>query len=132
MGTRHLARRSALVVALAIALIVVSTGAAKHQAGGPTEIAPPTISGVAIAGRTLTANPGTWTGVPPITYKFQWLRCKAEAGDDSSTSSCTSISGATTLTYAIASQDLGFRIRVRVTASNKQGAASRRRPRRPW
>ena len=88
--------RRALIVATSIAaLVVVATGAASPQAG-PSEIAPPVISGAAIVGRTLTGSPGTWSGVEPITYKFQWLRCQAAAGDDSSTSSCTNISGGTT------------------------------------
>jgi hypothetical protein len=78
-------------VAVAGALVIVSTGAARQQAG-PNEIASPTISGVAITGRTLTANPGQWSGAQPITSKYQRLRCKTDAGDDSSTSSCTNIS----------------------------------------
>jgi hypothetical protein len=115
--------RRALAVSVALgALAIVSTGSARRKAG-PNEIAPPSISGVAIAGRTLTGNPGSWNGQQPISYKFQWLRCKANAGDDSSTSSCTSISGANKTTYTIVSGDLGFRLRVRVTASNKQGSS---------
>ena len=123
MAPGSLARRAASLMAIAGALVVVSTGAARQQAG-PNEIAPPTISGVAITGRTLTANPGQWSGAQPITFKYQWLRCKADAGDDSSTSSCTNISGATKVEYVAASQDLGFRLRVRVTANNKQGSTT--------
>jgi len=117
----NLARRAVVVATIASALVVVSTGAARLQAG-PTEIAPPTISGPAIAGKTLTGSPGTWSGAQPITYKFQWLRCKADAGDDSSTSSCSNVSGGTTTTYSATSSDLGFRLRFRVKASNKQGS----------
>jgi hypothetical protein len=116
------ARRALIVAASIAALIVAATGAASPQAG-PSEIAPPVISGAAIVGRTLTGSPGTWSGSQPITYKFQWLRCQADAGDDSSTSSCTSISGGTRTTYTTASSDLGFRLRFRVKASNKQGSA---------
>ena len=55
-------------------------------------------------GQRLTANRGTWSGEPPITYSFQWLRCST-AGDncseiagatDNSTSSSTNDSGRTT------------------------------------
>jgi hypothetical protein len=118
----HFARRAIAVATFAAALVIVSTGAARQQAG-PNQIAPPVISGPAIAGKTLTGSPGTWSGVQPISYKFQWLRCKADAGDDSSTSSCSSISGATTTTYGVTSSDIGLRLRFRVTASNKQGSS---------
>ena len=113
--------RALLVAASVIALVVVSTGSAR-QAAGPGEVAPPVISGAAIVGRTLTGSPGTWSGVQPISYAYQWLRCKADAGDDSSTSSCTNIGGATTTSYTAVSGDLGFRLRFRVKASNKQGS----------
>ena len=120
---KHRIARRVLAVAAGIgALAIVSTGAARQQAPGPTEIAPPTISGAAIVGGTLSGSPGTWSGSQPITYKFQWLRCKADSGDDSSTSNCASISGATTTSYAATSSDLGQRLRFRVTASNKQGS----------
>jgi hypothetical protein len=119
----RLTRRVVVTGALAAGLAVVSTGGARPSVG-PTEIAPPAISGVAIAGRTVTGSPGTWSGVQPITYKLQWLRCKADAGDDSSTASCVSIGGATTTTYVVASADLGFRLRFRVQASNKQGKST--------
>jgi len=119
----RLTRRVVVTGALAAGLAVVSTGGARPSVG-PTEIAPPAISGVAIAGRTVTGSPGTWSGVQPITYKLQWLRCKADAGDDSSTASCASISGATTTSYVVASADLGFRLRFRVQASNKQGKST--------
>ena len=122
MKPQRRARRMIAGVAFAAALVVVSTSAARQQAG-PTQIAPPTISGAAIVGRTLTGSPGTWSGVQPISYKLQWLRCKADAGDDSSTSSCTNLGGATTTSYTPTSSDLGFRLRFRVNASNKQGSS---------
>lgn len=118
----HFAHRALALATLTGALVVVSTGAARLLAG-PTEIAPPVISGPAIVGSTLTGSPGTWSGKQPINYAFQWLRCKADAGDDSSTSSCSSISGATRTTYTATSSDLGLRLRFRVKASNSQGSS---------
>jgi hypothetical protein len=41
----------------------------------PTNLTPPTIIGVAQQGQTLTADPGTWDGVPPVDYSFQWQHC---------------------------------------------------------
>ena len=41
----------------------------------PASTALPTISGTASEASTLKADPGTWIGEPPITFRFQWLRC---------------------------------------------------------
>jgi len=81
---------------------------------GPPNTAPPTISGTASVGSTLTANPGTWTGTS-ITFTYQWRQCDA-AGDN-----CTSITGATNSTYVIASGDAGHTIRVAVTGTDATG-----------
>ena len=121
MKLRQVGRNALAVAACVTALVVVAAGAASPQAG-PSEIAPPVISGAAIVGRTLSGSPGTWSG-QPTSYKFQWLRCQADAGDDSSTSSCANIGGGTTTSYTTASSDLGFRLRFRVKASNRQGSA---------
>ena len=43
--------------------------------GPPVNRSAPTISGTPTQGQTLTANPGTWNGTPPITYGYQWRRC---------------------------------------------------------
>jgi hypothetical protein len=116
--------RALAVVVFATALVVVSSGGARALASGPAEIAPPVISGPAIVGDSLTGSPGTWAGVRPITYRFQWLRCRADAGDDTSTSSCSAISGATTTSYTATSSDVGLRLRFRVQATNGQGSST--------
>jgi hypothetical protein len=59
-----------------------------------------------------------WSGVAPITYAFQWLRC-SRAGDN-----CSEIAGATDTTYVLVTNDTGRTIRVRVTARNSDGARS--------
>ena len=83
-------------------------------AGAPAETAPPTISGQAEAGKTLTATTGKWTGTAPISYSFSWQVC------NSSVSSCTD-SGETGNAYTIPAADVGKRIRVKVTAKNAAG-----------
>jgi len=120
VSARRLFRRGAPVAVAAIALVIASAGSAS-PAAGPTEIASPAISGVAVVGKAVTGSAGSWSGTQPITFAYQWLQCKADAGDDSSTSSCRTISGATTTSYTVSNNDLGMRLRFRVTASNKQG-----------
>lgn len=89
---------------------------AATAATGPVNTAPPTITGDASAGGTLTASPGTWNGVAPITFKYQWLIC----GNDGN--ACHDISGATTQSYQPTKADAGNTIRVKVTATDSSGS----------
>ena len=84
----------------------------------PANTALPAISGEAKDEKTLTASTGTWTGSLPITYSYQWESCNASG------ESCTNISGATSSTYAIAHEQVGHTLRVKVTAKNNVGEAS--------
>jgi hypothetical protein len=87
--------------------------------GAPINTAPPTISGSAKVGQTLTANAGGWTGYPVPTYTFQWQRCNRGGN------SCSAIGSATTkTTYSVTSADSGRTIRVSVKATNAVGSAS--------
>ena len=81
---------------------------------------PPSISGNAYSTQTLTASPGTWTG-NPTSYAYQWWRCPAQP------TSCTSpiqIAGATNQTYVVQAADVGFTLRILVTATNPSGSNS--------
>jgi glucose/arabinose dehydrogenase/PKD repeat protein len=84
----------------------------------PSNTAPPTITGTAQQGQTLTATDGTWTGTQPITFTRQWRRC------DTSGANCTNIAGATASTYVPSATDVGSTIRIRVTATNTAGNAT--------
>jgi hypothetical protein len=84
----------------------------------PQDTVPPTISGTAQVGQTLTASTGTWTGQAPLTFAYHWRRC------DRTGANCADISGATSKTYAVTSADEGTTLRVRVTARNSAGTAS--------
>ncbi len=113
-------KRTVIISALAaIALIVASQVGARTNAG-PTNLVDPSIEGAAIVGTTLTADKGTWSGAVN-TYKYQWLRCKPEGGDDSSSATCATISDATQQTHVVVSSDTGKRLRVRVTATSGGG-----------
>jgi hypothetical protein len=107
---------SAAAVAL-VTLLLPMSGAALPQAA-PANTSPPTITGTAAKGQTLVASSGSWSGTTPINFTFAWQRC------DSAGANCSTISGATSTTYVLASADVGARMRVLVTASNAEGSAS--------
>jgi hypothetical protein len=80
----------------------------------PQSVSPPTIAGKPVAGETLTASPGTWTGLPD-SYSYQWLQC------DSAGAACITVSGATGQVFTARNEDVGKTIRVRVGARNSRG-----------
>src|SRR5438477_422927 len=95
-----------------------STAVVQPPPTPPANTAPPTISGTAQDGQTLTASPGTWTGTQPISYAYQWQRC------DSSGANCAGITGATAATYTVLSADVGGTLVVLVTATNAGGSVA--------
>jgi hypothetical protein len=116
-----LAGAGALALALVASVAALSTsGYAATAQYAPTNTVAPTISGTAQEGRTLTANPGTWTGDQPIVYTYQWLRCNAGGNN------CVAIPNADDRTYVVTSSDVGDTLRVNVTARNSQGTSTAR------
>ena len=84
----------------------------------PSNTAPPTISGTAQEGQTLSASTGGWEGTPPFSYAYQWERCNPFG------EACLGIGGATSASYTVGAADVGSTLRVTVTASNAAGSAS--------
>ena len=85
----------------------------------PTNSSPPTISGPAAVGDTLTEQHGTWSPAPTA-YSYQWERC------DGTGASCADVSGATGPTFTLVKADIGstFRVRETVSAGGASAAAT--------
>ena len=84
---------------------------------GPQNQQRPSIEGEAKAGEELALDVGTWE--PDATsYAYQWQRCDFDALN------CLNVGGATGETYGVRNADVGYRLRVLVTARNAQGAGT--------
>ncbi len=77
----------------------------------------PSISGQTQDGQTLSADPGTWSGTAPYTYRYQWQRCTSTG--------CTNVTKATSSTYVAVSADVNNQITVIVTAVDATGATGK-------
>jgi trimeric autotransporter adhesin len=83
----------------------------------PSNSSPPTISGATTQGQTLSETHGAWTN-SPTSYHYQWERCTSTG------TSCSAITGATSQTYTLTTNDIGHTIRVQETASNAGGSST--------
>jgi len=86
--------------------------------GSPVNSSPPTITGTARQGATLSASPGSWAGESPTTSTYQWQRCDRDGG------ACIDIRQASSSSYVPDGSDIGARVRVVVTQRNDRGSAS--------
>lgn len=123
-GTHRSHAPGALAGLLLVATLVAPPPAvAEHAAGpaaGPVGLAPPAapanppaVTGTTRVGAALTGDDGVWEGQPTLTR--YWLRCDLLGAD------CVFIHH-TAPTYTLTSADRGWRIRLRVLATNATGA----------
>ena len=78
----------------------------------------PTVSGIGVAGTTLSATRGTWATSPDTTYAYSWRRCDA-AGNN-----CAAVPDAVASTYKLTAADVDSTLRAVVTAVNEDGSVS--------
>jgi hypothetical protein len=86
--------------------------AASADVIAPVNSVAPALSGTEVEGNTLTCSDGTWTGLSPITYTYQWFRDDVE------------IEGETANTYELVLADVGTVVHCEVTATNVGGTAT--------
>jgi PKD repeat protein len=83
----------------------------------PALLDPPAVSGNTVDGQTLSADTGSFSGTPTISYAYRWQRC------DIGGATCSDIAGATASRYTLTPADVGHRLRIRITAANAGGTA---------
>ena len=87
----------------------------------PVATAAPTLKGSPVVGETLTSSTGSWIS-SPTSYAYQWEAC------DTLGVMCTQITGATSNSYVLATNDTGHTIRAVVTASNAVASSAATSP----
>ena len=102
------------LVAVVGAVALLAGGAAQGaRKVAPSNTSPPTISGTAHEGDTLTAGSGSWSGTAPINFAYRWQRCDAAGGN------CVDVRRGSA--YRVAAADAGATLRFVVVASNEAG-----------
>jgi hypothetical protein len=94
-----------------------ATGEVPGKENAPALLTRPSISGSAVVGQQLTATTGTWSGTQPISFQFAWQTCNADITSCSGT-------GKKGNTYSVTANDVGKRVRAKVTAKNSIGSST--------
>jgi hypothetical protein len=106
----------------ALSRAVFSTAAVPGLPGGeqpgPASSAPPLVAEVMQQGSHLVGQSGSWKGTGAIAYGYQWYRCDTEGAH------CSSIHGATTITYTPSAKDVGHTLGLSVSATDRSGTAT--------
>ena len=116
-GPQYYNGRSTLATAdpVTVTSEATASGIDGHITNLPVDISPPTISGKAQQGQTVSAQHGSWTHTP-TSYDYQWLRCNGSG------SACAAIAGATDSTYVATADEVAGTLEVVETAVNAGGA----------
>lgn len=84
----------------------------------PTNVVAPAIAGIPEAGHLLTVDGGEWRGEAELVLEARWSRCTADE------QTCSLVSAAASPSYRVTEEDIGFRLRADVTATNPHGTSS--------
>lgn len=84
----------------------------------PYTFGSPRLPALAKEGEGLTVAEGDWRGAQPISFGYEWGRC------DRDYERCGSIGGARERSYVPTAGDVGWRLYVRVTATNVAGSTT--------
>jgi outer membrane protein assembly factor BamB len=98
----------------------VSGGSSEGGGDTPATLTPPTLTGTAQAGKTLTVNEGTWTN-DPTGFTYRWYSCDTGLG------TCNAIPAAFGSSYQVTSGDVGRRLVAGVVATNDAGPSDEER-----
>jgi hypothetical protein len=98
----------------------LSTATAKivQPGSAPANTQQPNPSGIAQDGQTVSVDTGTWSGLNPITFSYQWQTCTTP------NPVCTNLAGVTTQSYLVSTSEVGAVLRATVTATNSLGTSS--------
>lgn len=101
-------------------LLTPAIALAAGDAGAPSVVSAPQITGDVAVGGAVSTSTGSWAGSQPRSFAYQWKECSH---------SCSVIPGATAASFVPEASDLGRRLEVIVTASNAVGSATAVSPR---
>ena len=109
------------------AVVTKSSVALNPVTAKPSRSSEPAISGTALVGELLTADPGTVDGSPTPSSAYAWQRCTANVPNPlaNAPTTCSAIPTATGSTYLLATADAGAFISVKVTTTNIAGSIAR-------
>jgi hypothetical protein len=116
---RLLAPALLVLVSAGVALLAATSATGRSQAAPKNTVEPTIVYVYPIkVGTVLNGHRGSWTGTPPISFFYQWVRCN-DNGE-----ACAKITNATGTTYTVVNADERHTLRWRVTAKNSEGEAS--------
>jgi uncharacterized repeat protein (TIGR01451 family) len=85
--------------------------------GPPANTSLPAISGATVAGQTLSASTGNWSGYPAPTYTYLWQDCPDNSGNG-----CTTVQSGASNDYTLQAADERSHVNVVVSATNGIGS----------